>query len=197
LTADQLVLTERDTRTLLRYIVNDLNSGQDKGAQLFTKGLFNWNAEYAFATSLLSLFIASWEQVRLELLARFTVVGAETMVTALITLISDVAANPANYRTPFASVIEANAQQFSNAGSGVNYNSLPFSQRGTGENPDPLSAIYKVNGGKVYATFSTEVGDTYLGEDLRIDFERSTIEGQAFSRGVQNIALPLIVGIGG
>lgn len=196
LTADQRALTERDTRTLLRYIVNDLNSGQDRGAQFFAKGLFNWNAEYVFATSLLSLFLATWEQVRLELLARLTVVGAETMVTALITLISDVVANPANYRVGFPSVIEANAQQFSNAGSGVNYNSLPFSQRGTGENPDPSTAIYKLNGGKVFATYSTEVGDTYLGEDLRVDFERSTIEGQAFSRGVQNIALPLIVGLG-
>jgi hypothetical protein len=61
---------------------------------------------------------------------------------------------------------------------------------------NPTSAILKSGGGRIYATFSTELGDTYLGEDLRVDFERSTIEGQAFSRGVQNIALPLIIGIG-
>jgi hypothetical protein len=197
LTADQLVLTERDTRTLLRFLVNDLKSGQDRGAQYFTKGLFNWNAEYVFATSILQLFLDSWEQVRLELLARLTDANAEAMITALIGLISEVVASPASYRIPFPSVVEATGQQFSNAGSGVNYNSLPFSQRGTGSSPDPSTAILKENGGKVYATFSTEVGDTYLGEDLRIDFERSTIEGQAFSRGVQNIALPLIIGIGG
>ena len=197
LTADQLALTERDTRTLLRFLVNDLKSGQDRGAQYFTKGLFNWNGEYVFATSILQLFLDAWEQVRLELLARLIDADGEAMVTALIGLISEVVANPADYRVPFPSVVEATGQQFSNAGSGVNYNSLPFSQRGTGENPDPSTAIYKDNGGKVYATFSTEVGDTYLGEDLRVDFERSTIEGQAFSRGVQNIALPLIIGIGG
>ena len=57
--------------------------------------------------------------------------------------------------------------------------------------------MLKENGGKIYATFTTEAGDTYLGEDLRVDFERSTIEGQAFSRGVQNITLPILVGIGG
>lgn len=197
LTPAQIELTERDTRTLLTAIINDLSSGQDKAAQAFAKGLFNWNAQYAFATSLLQLFVDSWEQVRLELLARLTVTAAENMVTSLIGLITDVAQNPATYRVSFSSVIEATGQQFSNAGSGVNYNSLPFSQRGTGENPDPLLAIYKADGGKVYATFSTEVGDTYLGEDLRVDFERSTIEGQAFSRGVQNIALPLIIGLGG
>ena len=197
LTADQRTLTERDTRTLLRSIVNDLRSGQDKGAQFFAKGLFNWNAQYLFATSLLQLFLDSWEQVRLELLGRLTDPAAEAMVDGLITLISDVVANPASFRVAFPSVIEATGQQFSNAGSGVNYNSLPFSQRGTGENPPPAEAIFKANGGKVFATFSTEVGDTYLGEDLRVDFERNTIEGQAFSRGVQNIALPLIIGIGG
>jgi len=143
------------------------------------------------------LFLATWEQVRLELLGRLTDPAAEAMVDGLITLISDVVANPASFRVAFPSVIEATGQQFSNAGSGVNYNSLPFSQRGTGENPPPAEAIFKANGGKVFATFSTEVGDTYLGEDLRVDFERNTIEGQAFSRGVQNIALPLIIGIGG
>lgn len=197
LTPEQRELTERDTRTLLRFLVNDLQSGQDRGAQYFAKGLFDWNAEYVFATSILQLFLDAWEQVRLELLARLTDPDAQAMVTALIGLISRVVANPADYRVPFPSVVEATGQQFSNAGSGVNYNSLPFSQRGTGETPDPSTAIYKNNGGKVYATFSTELGDTYLGEDLRVDFERSTIEGQAFARGVQNIALPLIIATGG
>jgi hypothetical protein len=117
------------------------------------------------------------------------------MLDELITLVYDNVETPS--KIGFPSVIEATGQQFSNAGTGVNYNSLPFSQRGTGINVDPISAILKEDGGRVYATFSTEVGDTYLGEDLRVDFERSTIEGQAFSRGVQNIALPLIIGIGG
>ena len=109
------------------------------------------------------------------------------------------AANGTNsqYAFVFTSRIEANGQQFSNVGAGVNYNSLPASQRGTGNIIDPTQGIIEVDGGVVYATFSTEEGDTYLGKDLRIDFQRSTIEGQAFSRGVQNIALPLIIGIGG
>lgn len=197
LTVGQRALAERDTRTLLRALVNDLRSGQDRASQYFTKGLFNWNGELVFSAGLVPLFVACWEQVEEEINFRLTDTGAENMVSALIAMISDVVSTPVNYQVPFASVIEATGQQFSNAGSGVNYNALPASQRGTGRNPDPTAAIYKSGGGKVYATFSTEVGDTYLGEDLRVDFERSTIEGQAFSRGVQNIALPLIVALGG
>jgi len=188
--------TERDTRTLLRSLINDLRSGQDRGAQSFAKGLFDWNANYAFSVALVPLFLATWEQVRLELVDRTTNNAAQAMITALIGLISDVITRPQDYRVGFASVIEATGQQFSYAGSGVNYNALPFSQRGTGRAPDPASTLLKTGGGRIYATFSTEVGDTYLGEDLRVDFERNTIEGQAFSRGVQNIALPLIIGLG-
>jgi len=188
--------TERDTRTLLRSLINDLRAGQDRGAQSFAKGLFDWNANYVFSIALVPLFLASWEQVRLELATRITDPDAAAMIAALIGLISDVVARPQDYRVGFASVIEATGQQFSYAGSGVNYNALPFSQRGTGRAPDPASTLLKTGGGRIYATFSTEVGDTYLGEDLRVDFERNTIEGQAFSRGVQNIALPLIIGLG-
>jgi len=196
LSARDKAFTERDTRTLLRSLINDLRSGQDRGAQFFTKGLFDWNANYAFSVALVPLFLATWEQVRLELIARISTNAAQAMISALIGLISDVVTRPQDYRVGFASVIEATGQQFSYAGSGVNYNALPFSQRGTGRAPDPASTLLKTGGGRIYATFSTEVGDTYLGEDLRVDFERNTIEGQAFSRGVQNIALPLIIGLG-
>jgi hypothetical protein len=196
LSARDKAFTERDTRTLLRSLINDLRSGQDRGAQFFAKGLFDWNANYAFSVALVPLFLATWEQVRLELIARISTNAAQAMISALIGLISDVITRPQDYRVGFASVIEATGQQFSYAGSGVNYNALPFSQRGTGRAPDPASTLLKSGGGRIYATFSTEVGDTYLGEDLRVDFERNAIEGQAFSRGVQNIALPLIIGLG-
>jgi hypothetical protein len=130
------------------------------------------------------------------------------MITTLIDMAADVAQDiydrqvaetpliDSPYITTYSSVVEATGQQFSYAGSGVNYNSLPFSQRGTGTAPDPQTTIIEAGGGRVFATFSTESGDTYLGTDLRVDFQRNTIEGQAFSRGVQNIALPLIVAIG-
>ncbi|MFU8777652.1 MAG: hypothetical protein ACNA7M_08270, partial [Roseovarius sp.] len=197
LSAAQVSLTERDTRTLLRALANDFRSGQDRAIQFFIKGLFNWNAEYHFATSLLQLFLDCWEQIRLEVRGRLSGTADTLMLDELIRVLRTVVAAPANHRVPFASVIEATGQQFSYAGSGVNYNALPFSQRGTGDAPNPSTAMFKLNGGKIFATFSTEVGDTYLGEDLRVDFERNTIEGQAFSRGVQNITLPLIIGIGG
>lgn len=101
------------------------------------------------------------------------------------------------YRKGIPSTIEATGQQFSYSGTGVNYNSLPYAQRGSGVSPDPTSTLLKYDGGQIFATFSSESGDTYLGEDLKVDFNRSTIEGQAFSRGVQNIALPLIIGVSG
>ncbi len=196
LSEPQKTLAERDTRTLLRSLVADLRTGQDRGAQYFAKGLFDWNGQHAFSIALVPLFLACWQELRLELESRITGSAERAMIAALIALISDVTANPDSYHSAFTSVIEATGQQFSYAGSGVNYNALPYSQRGTGQAPDPASAIYKSGGGRIFATFSTELGDTYLGEDLRVDFERSTIEGQAFNRGVQNIALPLIIGLG-
>jgi hypothetical protein len=200
-------LTSRDTRTLLNELVDDLKSGQDKGSIFFTYGLHTSNSvtgqvEFIANTAFKQVYIDCWEQVRQEIVARAPgYAGGEspapTMVGELINLISTAVANIDPYITTFRSRVEASGEQFSYAGSGVNYNSLPYTQRGTSEAPDPRTAIYKSDGGVVFATFSTEQGDTYLGEDIRVDFERSVIEGQAFSRGVQNIVLPLIVGIGG
>lgn len=196
-------LTRRDTRTLLYALAFDLQSGQDRATQRFTKGFFNWNGSFAFDSSLADLFKASWQEIKAELDSRISSNQARNMINVLLDIptqvFSDVQASGSGsqYLIAFPSKIEATGQQFSNAGSGINYNALPSSQRGTGGNPDPRTAIIQALGGRVYATFSTEVGDTYLGQDLRVDFERSTIEGQAFSRGVQNIALPLIIGTGG
>ena len=124
------------------------------------------------------------------------------MITNLIGLVKAVLLacsdpNDTTYRVAFVSVVEYASQAFSYSGAGVNYNALPFAQRGTAVLPDPVTTIVQWNGGRCYGTFSTERGDTYLGNDLRVDFERSTVEGQAFSRGVQNIALPLIISLGG
>jgi hypothetical protein len=188
-------LTRRDAGTLLRELADDFRSGQDKGSQYFVKGLFDWNAQYYFDASLLPIFLRSWDIIEERILARCALTSpAESMLDSLITLIKT------NVETPptlaFPSVVEATGQQFSYVGSGVNYNSLPYSQRGTGEAINPSFANLKLDGGRIYATFSTEEGDTYLGDDLRVDFERGTVEGQAFSRGVQNIALPLIQALG-
>ena len=194
-TAEQEALTRRDAGTLLKQLSDDFRSGQDRGSQYFIKGLFNWNAEYYFAADLLPIFLRSWEIIQARVLARCALTSpAEDMLASLITLIKTNVETPPTI--PFPSVVEATGQQFSYVGSGVNYNSLPYSQRGTGEAVNPSLANLKLDGGRVYATFSTELGDTYLGDDLRVDFERGTVEGQAFSRGVQNITLPLIQALG-
>jgi len=195
-TAEQEALTRRDTGTLLRELADDFRSGQDRGSQYFVKGLFDWNAEYFFAESLLPIFLRSYDIVKARILARCALTSpASAMLTSLINLIKTNVATPPVIAFP--SVIEATGQQFSYVGSGVNYNSLPYSQRGTGLAGDPTQVNLKLDGGRIYATFSTEMGDTYLGDDLRVDFERGTVEGQAFSRGVQNITLPLIQALGG
>ena len=212
LTSTQIAQAERDTRTLLQQLSYDLKSGQYRASEYFVQQLINWEGELVWynatspltAAQLTTLFIACWAKVVQAVNAVITPGGAQTMVTNLIQMITNVtnatqnAALPGDnpYAQVFSSLIEANNQQLSYAGSGINYNSLPVSQGGTGES-FPLSTLIKINGGRIYATFSTENGDTYLGPDLRVDFERSTIEGQAFSRGVQNIALPLIIALGG
>lgn len=204
LTPTQIELTERDTRTLLRQLIYDMKSRSDRGNQYFIKGLFNWRAELHFDNSLIPVFVGCWEEIKdaLQFFLEDPIYDdANALIAALvdriIETVESVTTPQRKFRIALNSVIEATGQQFSYAGSGVNYLSLPSSQRGTGRAPDPKSAVLKTESGDIYATFSTEEGDTYLGEDLRVDFERNTIEGQSFSRGVQNIALPLIIGLGG
>ena len=196
-TQQQKDFTERDTETLLKELIGDLRSGQDRGAQRFIKGLFDWDAQYAFSSALLPAFVQAFDEIDDAIQVYVTATGPRTMITNLLGLVKTVLNDPASYRTAFVSVVEFASQAFSYSGAGVNYNSLPFSQRGTAVLPDPVTTILQWGGGRCYGTFSTERGDTYLGNDLRVDFERSTVEGQAFSRGVQNIALPLIVALGG
>jgi hypothetical protein len=195
-TAEQEAFTRRDAATFIRELTGDLRSAQDRGAQTFVKGFFNWNGQYFFDESLLPIFSRSFTIMvnKIEALGG-AVTAAMPMINSLLALINTNFLSP--QKQPFVSAIESNGHQFSYAGSGVNYNALPFSQRGTGEAPLPETTIAQVNGGRVYATFTTERGDSYLGSDLRVDFQRNTIEGQAFSRGVQNITLPLIIALGG
>jgi hypothetical protein len=196
-TPTQKSLTEGDTRRLLKELIGDLRSGQERGAQRFVKGLFDWDADYIWDTSSVSVaqFKQAYGAIQTDVATRISG-GALAMFGNLIDLIESVLDDPAAFRVPFVSVVEFASQAFSYSGSGVNYNALPFAQRGTAVLPDPTSTIVQWGGGRCYGTFSTEAGDTYLGNDLRVDFERSTVEGQAFSRGVQNIALPLIIALG-
>jgi hypothetical protein len=203
-------LTSRDTKTILLETADDLIAGQDRGTVFWIQSLFTANTSstfsansvYAFNPSLVPLFTGTYDVMRNYLKGQTVTVGgaepdANAMVEGMLSLAIDVVTTPDDYTEVFQSKIEAASHQFSYAGSGVNYNALPFGQRATGIATDPPSNLYTSNGGVVYATFNTEAGDTYLGPDLRVDFERSTIEGQAFSRGVQNITLPLIIGVGG
>lgn len=209
-TPEQEEFTRRDARTLLKNLSDDFRSGQDRGVRFFIKGLFDWDAYPVFSATLLPEFIRSFEILEDRILARSPFAPPEAPMLATLfglikTAISDAVTNrnagingapESDFIFPFGSLVEATGQQLSYGGAGVNYNALPSSQRGSGV-AAPVESIQEFDGGRVYATFGTENGDTYLGRDLRVDFERSVIEGQAFSRGVQNIALPLIIGLGG
>jgi hypothetical protein len=199
-------LTFRDAATFLRAIQNDINSGQDRATNFLIKGFFDWKADsYLSTQAIVDAVTTTWTFLSDELRSNPALygVGAVTdsddvrdLINDLIQRAINVISQPAAYKVIYPSTVEATGQQLSYAGTGVNYNALPFSQRGTGLPPNPRETIVKKNGGKIFATYATQAGDTYLGDDLRVDFERNTIEGQAFSRGVQNITLPLIIGIG-
>jgi hypothetical protein len=193
------------------FLINDTDV--INGNQVYRKGLHS-NYHSLYNVNLWPSFRRCFIILRNRLNDMAELAGEPMVViTKLISFIIDIFdnvymeyANPASselsngrsiYKLGFPSTIEAASQQFSYSGCGVNYNSLPYAQRGSGISPDPTTTLIKIDGGRIYATFSSESGDTYLGEDLKVDFERSTIEGQAFSRGVQNIALPLLIGVGG
>ena len=204
-------LTSRDTKTILLETADDLRAGQDKGTIFWIQGLFTANnadgdfaanSVLAFDASLLDYFTGSHRVIKNYLMGRTVDVGgaepaANAIIEGMFNLANSVLSNSEPYLELFQSKIEAASHQFSYAGSGVNYNAIPFGQRASGQATDPISNLYTSNGGIIYATFNTEQGDTYLGTDLKVDFERNVIEGQAFSRGVQNITLPLIIGVGG
>jgi len=202
--------TSSDTKTILLETADDLIAGQDRGTVFWIQSLFTANATttfsansvYGFNPALAPLLANTYNVMKNYLSSRtLNVAGTEpdanAMVQGMFNLAINVVTNPNDYTEVFQSKVEAASHQFSYAGSGVNYNALPFGQRATGQATNPVTNLYTSNGGVIYATFNTEAGDTYLGPDLKVDFERSTIEGQAFSRGVQNITLPLIIGIGG
>lgn len=224
--ATLLQFTERDTRTILTELGQDLVADKtyfppsnptdsritaDEDGLIFwvqglfktvTSGPFTANAIYVFDEALLPQFIGSFEEIRDEIKDLTAVIPnaestANSFLDAYFGRAIEIISDPIPFTSIFTSKIESASHQFSYAGSGVNYNALPDQQRGAGQATDPRLQLYTSNGGVIYSTFNTEQGDTYLGQDLRVDFERSVIEGQAFSRGVQNIVLPLIVGIGG
>lgn len=195
LTADQKAFTRRDAGTLVDYIEGDRRSGQSFGVQLFTKGLFDWNAEYVFNPALLSAFIESFADIQAAIVS-VTSTSATPLAT-LIGVVTTVLSDPATYRQSLGSRVLAQPHGMTNCGAGVNYNSLPFEFGGTGFVPDPDETIVEKNGGTVNIMWMREQGDMRLARDLNVNAARSVIEGAAFERSVQNITLPLILALGG
>ena len=90
----------------------------------------------------------------------------------------------------FGSLITATSQDFSYAGSGVNFLALPVNQNGVGKTNLDLR-VSQENGGRVYYTAGDETGDFYAGNNFVIRQATGTIDGRTFYKAVSAQVTPL------
>lgn len=90
----------------------------------------------------------------------------------------------------FGSLITSTSHDFSYAGSGVNFLSLPENQGGIGETIIPRR-IVEEDGGRVYHTSGDETGDFYAGNDFVIRQATGTIEGRTFYKAISSVITPI------
>jgi len=112
--------TRRDARLLLLSLRYDLTAGQQQSTQLFTRGMYDWNAVFIGAPGQLYWFTVAWQRIRDEIGALVSP-GAQAMVTALIddVLIATTTADPVpTERAP--STITAVGHQWNETLTGVN-----------------------------------------------------------------------------
>ncbi|MFW5655290.1 MAG: hypothetical protein ACOCYW_06540, partial [Roseicyclus sp.] len=192
--SEQREFTRRDTRTLLKYLADDLRAGQILGMQQFTKGLFV-GAEYVFDSSLLSAFLESFADIEDAIVSVTSI--ARGPVSSLISIPETVLATPGDYRIARPSSIKAQPHGMSWCGTGVNLRARPYWQGGVGVTIPPDATIIEQGGGKADVTWLDQRGWQRLARGLYVNADRGTIEGRAFRRSVQATTLPLIVALGG
>lgn len=193
--AGQKDFTRRDAGTLLDFLAGDRRNGSALGVQAFTKGLFDFNADYVFPSLLLPAFLDSFQDIEDAIEAVTST--ARAPISTLISVPETVLANPDDYRQTIGSRCLAQPHGMTNCGAGVNYNARPFEFRGTGFVPSPDETIIEDDGGLVDIMWMQEQGDMRLARDLYVDASRSTITGTSFRRSVQATSLPLSIALGG
>ena len=90
----------------------------------------------------------------------------------------------------FGSLITSTSHDFSYAGSGVNFLSLPENQGGIGET-NIQRRVVEEGGGRVYHTSGDETGDFFAGNDFVIRQGTGTIEGRTFYKAISSVITPI------
>ena len=90
----------------------------------------------------------------------------------------------------FGSLITSTSHDFSYAGSGVNFLSLPENQGGIGETIIARRVVEE-DGGRVYHTSGDETGDFFAGNDFVIRQGTGTIEGRTFYKAISSVITPI------
>ena len=90
----------------------------------------------------------------------------------------------------FGSLITSTSHDFSYAGAGVNFLSLPENQGGIGETIIERRVVEE-GGGRVYHTSGDETGDFFAGNDFVIRQGTGTIEGRTFYKAISSVITPI------
>lgn len=96
----------------------------------------------------------------------------------------------------FGSLLTSTSHDFSYAGAGVNFLSLPNNQRGVGKTNFDIRVVEEA-GGRVFYTAGDEFGDFYSGNDFIIRQQTGTIEGRTFTKAISAKIVPINLALEG
>jgi hypothetical protein len=101
-----------------------------------------------------------------------------------------------NLLEQFGSLLTSTSHDFSYAGAGVNFLSLPNNQRGVGKTNFDIRVVEEA-GGRVFYTAGDEFGDFYSGNDFIIRQQTGTIEGRTFTKAISAKIVPINLALEG
>ena len=91
------------------------------------------------------------------------------------------------------SLITSSSHTFEWIGAGTNVNTaLPY----LGGTPVETNQVIQVNGGRVYYTSTDQKGDFQIGDGLKINRAKGTIEGRVFRKSLYSTLTPYILALG-
>lgn len=198
--------TKRDTGFIVTAIANDLKYGGMSKTGTTTQKFFTYDGSALVVNTAvvpISTYATSYDLIKNEIVLTLNS-SANTEANSLNvanSLINGVKATINNqslatniYWEEFGSLIVATGQDFSYAGSGVNFNALPPNQGGRGVSNIAMK-IVTIDGGRVFQSSGDETGDLTLGSDFVIRQETGIIEGRTFNRSLYAILTPYILAL--
>jgi hypothetical protein len=175
----------------------------------FTQGAITIIPQISNASgSLTGDFVLAWQYMKEYIISdpasNFTTLSTPArnkigqMFDVVINTVTAVVVNGAGkeYLEEFGSLITSTSHDFSYAGAGVNFLSLPINQGGVGETNVDIR-IFEEGGGRVFHTSGDETGDFYAGNDFIIRQATGTIEGRTFSKALSAQFTPLNLALEG